>query len=76
MLRRETIGGTGEGAVGGIRSVESEESNLTNFGVDDAGATASIHEELTMEPGIIWHGKYQNPQTAIGRREREEVGLL
>lgn len=71
MLRRETVGGTGEGAVGGIRRVEGEESDLTNFGVDDAGASASIHEGLAMDPRIIWHEKYQNPHTAIGK-EREK----
>ena len=42
-MRRGAIGGTGEGTAGGIGRVESEESDLTDFGVDDAGATASIH---------------------------------
>lgn len=68
LLRRETVGRAGEGAAGGIRSVESEEADLTNFGVDDAGASASIHEDLAMDPRIFWHGNYQNPHKERKRR--------
>lgn len=37
----------GEAPAGGIWSVDGEESYLSNFGVYDAGAAASIHEMKT-----------------------------